>query len=180
MAMTRTEAIEASIAAWEKLAANGTLEKTDIPELRAYYNGCPLCEYTLTEGKEDCRKCPFNRAHPDWQKSNTEATAGQYACEGMYSPYREWCSARNVEEREHYAREFVKLLKELLPKKVDGKLAAFAPDAQCQKCQSRTAITMYCAADDLHVDELCKGITEEHLHRLCSGCGFKWLERCAW
>jgi hypothetical protein len=109
--MTEKEAIELAIKGWEKLAADGNLGKTDIPEFKGLAHFCPLCDLVghgriPEENNEYCLKCPYTK------KFNPGA---ELACDRHGTPFRRWYVTIIPAERQHYAAAFVAQLKELLP-----------------------------------------------------------------
>jgi hypothetical protein len=57
-------------------------------------------------------------------------------------------------------------------------LPPYNPDAKCPECGFADITKRFCGPDQRADDagECC--FTKKHLHRQCSGCGYKWHEAC--
>ena len=100
MRITRQQSIEKTIKHWEWLAKTGK-SKYDYPLLdfgKRYFgiaNGCFLCEYSITDGAVDCRKCPL---------------PGDGVCRCDAAGYEEWSLTSDVESSKAAAKVFLKVL----------------------------------------------------------------------
>ncbi len=100
MTLTKLEAINKSIEAWEELAERGC-KKGDIEWLGRYAWSCPLCQYTVdTRNYSDlrgkCDECPL--------PGNCT-----FRCVGT-TPFGQWQDANTPTDRKHYAHLFLEVL----------------------------------------------------------------------